>query len=284
MRQARQIAPLTLSEHLLEERVHQRTEELLRSCNVLQAELESERLLRRDQRQFFDMVNHEFRTLLTVIDSAAIEQAMFPDPDVSAQVGRATQIRRACRRLTALVENYLVSERLDAPRFGLCISQAMVPALVEDAAQLVRWSNRHRLRLLVQDAPATWPCDPTLVHMALSNLVDNAVKHADAGEITVSAQQHEEGRLELSVADEGPGLSPEDVSHIFGRFERGDRVDQTRGFGLGLWVARRVARLHGGDVRVMFLPEGGTCFTLMLPRPSQPQRHAAAHDSVAEYS
>ncbi|WP_423460219.1 sensor histidine kinase [Ottowia sp. VDI28] len=261
-----------------------RTEELLRSRNALQAALEGERLLRREQRQFFDMVNHEFRTLLTVIDSAATEQAMFPDSDVSAQVGRATQIRRACRRLTALVENYLVSERLDAPRFWLRISQAMVPALAEDAAQLVRWSNRHRLRLLIQDAPATWPCDPTLVHMALSNLVDNAVKHADAGEVTVCAQQNGEGQLELSVADEGPGLSPEDASHIFGRFERGDRVDQTRGFGLGLWVARRVARLHGGDVRVMLLPGGGTCFTLMLPRPSQPQRHAATHDSVAEYS
>ena len=55
------------------------------------------------------------------------------------------------------------------------------------------------------------------------------------------------------------------VQHIFERFERGRRSDQTRGFGLGLWVARRVAQLHGGDVRVDSTPGGSTCFTLVLP-------------------
>ena len=265
MRQAQLVESLARSEHSLEERVRQRTEELLHARNALQAALESERELRLEQRQFFDMVNHEFRPPLTVIDSAATEQATFPVSDASTQVGRATQIRRACRRLTALVENCLVSERLDTPSFGLRISQAAIPELTEEAAQLVRWSDRHRLRLTTQDAPPTWPCDPTLVHMALSNLVDNAVKHANAGEITVAVQQDAQGQLKFSVTDEGPGLPPEMIQHIFDRFERGGRTDQTRGFGLGLWVARRVARLHGGDVHVGLSSGGGTCFTLLLP-------------------
>ena len=55
------------------------------------------------------------------------------------------------------------------------------------------------------------------------------------------------------------------MQHIFERFERGRRSDQTLGFGLGLCVARRVAQLHGGDVRVDSTPGGGTCFTLVLP-------------------
>ncbi|WP_156909375.1 sensor histidine kinase [Ottowia thiooxydans] len=264
LRQAHLVKSLEQSEHSLEARVRHRTGELLHAQNALQAALESERASRLEQRQFFDMVNHEFRTPLTVIDSAATEQATFPSPDLPTQVGRATQIRRACRRLTALVENCLVSERLDAPSFGLRISKASIPTLVEDAAQLVRWSTRHRLRLMTDDAPSTWPCDPTLVHMALSNLVDNAVKYASAGEITVAARQSSHGQLEFSVSDEGPGMPPEVVQRIFDRFERGGRVDEARGFGLGLWVARRVARLHGGDVRVEPARGGGTCFTLVL--------------------
>ncbi|MET4577068.1 sensor histidine kinase [Ottowia thiooxydans] len=264
LRQAHLVSSLEQSELSLEARVRHRTGELLQAQNALQAALESERASRLEQRQFFDMVNHEFRTPLTVIDSAATEQATFPSPDLPAQVGRATQIRRACRRLTALVENCLVSERLDAPSFGLRISEAAIPPLVEDAAQLVRWSTRHHLRLVIEDAPAEWPCDPTLVHMALSNLVDNAVKHANAGEITVAARRNAQGQLEFSVADEGPGMPPELAQRIFDRYERGGRGDETRGFGLGLWVARRVARLHGGDVRVEQAQGGGTCFTLVL--------------------
>ncbi len=265
-RQAQLVESLARSEHSLEERVRQRTSELLHAQNALQAALESERELRTEQRQFFDMVNHEFRTPLTVIDSAAIEQATFPSADEPTQIGRATQIRRACRRLTALVNNCLISERLDAPGFGLRVKRTAVPSLAEDAAQLVRWSKRHRLLLLTHDAPASWPCDSTLVHMALSNLVDNAVKHASVGEIIVAAQRNALGQLELSVSDEGPGLAPDAIQQLFKRFERGDRMDQMRGFGLGLWVARRVARLHGGDVRVEPSSAGGTCFTLVLPR------------------
>ena len=267
-RQAQLVESLARSEQSLEERVRQRTAELLQAQNALQAALHSEREMRLEQRQFFNMVNHEFRTPLAVIDSAATEQGAFPAPDLPTQVERAAQIRRACRRLTALVDNCLASERLDAAGFQLHMGVASIPELLEGAAQLVRWSARHQLRLLAQDAPATWPCDPTLVHIALSNLVDNAVKYAHAGRITVAARRDAQGTLELSVTDEGPGLPPDAVQHIFEQFERGHRSDQTRGFGLGLWVARRVARLHGGDVRVQSPPGRGTCFTLTLPQRS----------------
>jgi signal transduction histidine kinase len=212
------------------------------------------------------MVNHEFRTPLAVVDSAATEQLTFPSPDIEAQLERAAQIRRACRRLTALVDNCLVSDRLDAPAFQLQLNRIPVMELVDDAVQLVHWSRRHHLALDTQGAPAAWTCDPTLVRIALSNLVDNAVKYAQAGEIAVRARTDAQGRLELTVSDQGPGLAPELAQRIFDLHERGERADQTRGFGLGLWVARRVAQMHGGDVQVTAAAGGGTCFTLTLPR------------------
>jgi len=270
-RQAQLLASLARSEHDLDDRVRQRTAELLQTQNALQAALHSERAMRQDQRQFFDMVSHEFRTPLTVIDSAATEQLSFPTDDAEGQMARAAQIRRACRRLTTLVENCLVSERLEGTGFRLQLAPVRTAEVLQDAAQLVHWSPRHRLALRLDGAPAQWTCDPTLVRIALSNLVDNAVKYAPAGEISITAGLAAQGALQVSVADAGAGLAPEALQRIFEQFERGNRSDETRGFGLGLWVARRVARLHGGDITVESVPGQGTCFTLRLP-PNPPEQ------------
>lgn len=258
------IERLAQSEHALEDRVEQRTQELSLAQMWLKRALDSERDLRHEQRQFFHMISHEFRTPLAVVDSAAAEQQSFPSPDLATQTDRAKQIRRACRRLTSLVDSCLINERLDSAGFTLHAAPANVTALLEHAAQLVHWSPRHQLHLFSDLAPAEWVCDQTLVRIALSNLVDNAVKYASAGEIFIAAHKNDAGMLEISVADEGSGMSLEVMSRIFQQFEQGDRTDQSKGFGLGLWVSRRVARLHGGDITVKSQPDHGACFTLTL--------------------
>ena len=258
------IASLAKSEHELEDKIEQRTRELSLAQIRLKHALESERELRCEQRQFFQMISHEFRTPLAVVDSAAAEQQSFPSSELITQTDRAKQIRRACRRLSSLVDSCLISERLDSAGFALHVAPANVSAMLEHAAQLVHWSPRHRLHLFMESAPTEWVCDETLVRIALSNLVDNAVKHASEGEIFVAARKNEAGLLEISVADEGSGMSLEVMSRIFQQFEQGNRTDQNKGFGLGLWVSRRVARLHGGDVTVESQQGHGACFTLTL--------------------
>ena len=210
------------------------------------------------------MISHEFRTPLAVVDSAAAAQQSFPSSELSTQTDRAKQIRRACRRLSSLVDSCLISERLDSAGFALHVAPANVSSMLEHAAQLVHWSPRHRLHLFMESAPTEWVCDEMLVRIALSNLVDNAVKHASEGEIFVAARKNEAGLLEISVADEGSGMSLEVMSRIFQQFEQGNRTDQNKGFGLGLWVSRRVARLHGGDVTVESQQGHGACFMLTL--------------------
>jgi signal transduction histidine kinase len=258
------IRNLAESEHLLEDRIEERTQELSEARASLEHALESERTLRLEQRQFFHMISHEFRTPLAVVDSAAAEQQSFPSEDIKMQTERADQIRRACRRLTSLIDSCLINERLDSAGFTLQPHPANVQSLLEYAAQLVRWSPRHRLYLFTESAPSEWVCDPTLVRIALSNIVDNAVKYSGSGQIFIAAQRNDAGLLEISVADEGSGMSMELMDRIFLQFERGDRTDQSKGFGLGLWVARRVARLHGGDITVESRPGEGACFTLTL--------------------
>ena len=264
--QVRLVDSLARSEHALEERVRLRTRELQQAQGALQTALQGERTLRLEQRQFFNMVNHEFRTPLAVVDGAATEQLTFPSENLDDQVERAAQIRRACRRMASLVDNCLVSDRLDAPAFSLQPALVAVQEVIDDAVQLVHWSRRHHLALDTSGAPAQWLCDPTLVRIALSNLVDNAVKYARAGEIAVRAQATAQGALQLAVRDQGPGLSPQVAARIFELHERGERASQTRGFGLGLWVARRIARMHGGDIQVSASEQASTCFTMTLPR------------------
>ncbi|PIF89598.1 signal transduction histidine kinase [Acidovorax sp. 62] len=255
---------LAESEHRLEDKVAVRTAELSIAQSALSEALQSERTLRHEQRQFFHMISHEFRTPLAVIDSAAAEQQAFPSTAIEDQTERAAQIRRACRRLTSLVDSCLINERMDTAGFTLHPSPVHITDLMEHAAQLVRWSSKHHLRLFTHAAPHEWICDGTLVRIALSNLVDNAVKFAKAGEIFIAARKNEAGLLEFSVADEGSGMSLEVMNKIFAQFERGDRTDQSRGFGLGLWVARRVALLHRGEIDVESRLGHGTCFRLTI--------------------
>lgn len=256
------VARLQQSEKELEARVSERTGELEQARQWLADALDSERQAREEQRQFFQMVSHEFRTPLTIMDSAATELLTFPTHELEPQMERAAQIRRACRRMSGLVDNCLTSERLQAEGFGLRLQEVALYLLVRDLVQPVQWSQRHQLRLELGQLPELWVCDPMLVRIALSNLLDNALKYAAAGEIVVRGECGADGRLRLSVCDPGPGLLPAQAEQLFARGARGKQASS--GFGLGLWVSRRIAQLHGGNVEVSAATGGGCCFVLVL--------------------
>ena len=107
-------------------------------------------------------------------------------------------------------------------------------------------------------------CDGTRMEMALSNLVGNAVKFVqENGTVTVRAEAHD-GRAIFVVSDNGPGIAAEDLPLVFDRFYRG-RNATPDGAGLGLAIARSVARAHGGDIRVQSAAGEGSVFSLDIP-------------------
>ena len=266
-RQIQLLEKLARSEHLLEERVLQRTAELQQTKQTLREALDSERNMRNEQQQFFSLINHEFRTPLAIVDSAAAEQFAFPSAEIEPQRERAAQIRRVCRKMAMLLDNCLVGDRLDASAFKPRLERSSVTRQLQDAAQLAQWSRHHQLHLEFDQAPDTWEWDSMLVQIALSNLVDNAVKHAVPGKIFVTARADDNGNLRLSVCDQGPGLPSDAAIHLFERGHRGEGA-RAQGFGLGLWVVRRIAQLHGGDVELSASAHGGACFTIVLPEPA----------------
>ena len=107
-------------------------------------------------------------------------------------------------------------------------------------------------------------CDPRLIESAVSNLLQNAIRHSGTKTIDVLVESRPDGRAEVSVADHGVGIPPECQARIFERFYRVDR-DRSRalgGTGLGLAIVKHIAQLHGGEVTVESRPNEGATFRL----------------------
>ncbi len=107
--------------------------------------------------------------------------------------------------------------------------------------------------------------DRDLLGLALRQLLDNAVKYSPpTAEIEVAAEGN--GTVELTVRNSGPAIPEHEQSRLFERFYRGSQAGHVPGSGMGLAIVKQVAQAHGGAVRVASAPEGGTAFTLTVPR------------------
>ena len=108
--------------------------------------------------------------------------------------------------------------------------------------------------------------DAPLIRQLLMNLVDNALKFTESGEIVVSVSR-EPGTLKVEVRDTGIGIDAETADRLFDRFFRGDASHSrtVEGTGLGLAIVRSIARVHGGTVTAAAGPDGGSVFTVTLP-------------------
>lgn len=261
--QERALTASVEAERLLETRVCGRTRELTEARNRLESALASERRAHLEQRQFMSMVSHEFRTPLAIIDSVAVNLTEVPATDSADMLQRSEQIQRATRRLARLVDNCLTDDRLDSGAFSLQRKSVSPRTLAREAAEIVQWSPKHRLVLALDGLPESIECDPTLVRIALSNLLDNAVKYSEGGCVELAAAADASG-VSFMVADEGPGLGEGEPETLFERFARG--TAKKTGAGLGLYVVRRIARLHGGDAYACNLAGGGALFELRILR------------------
>ena len=233
--------------------------------------LEVEREARFNQRQFMGLVAHEFRTPLAII-AASLQNLRYLGASDARQVSRYDKIGRATDRLVQLTDNCLADARLDAEDLWLDRRRVCLRELVTEAASLVRPAGRHwRLTLDDQPPPAVAPArpawlDPAMMRIALSNVIDNAVKYGDGGpRVDVSRR----GDLWcVAIRDHGPGIPEDRVAVIFERYRRAAPAagpGGERGVGLGLYVSRQIARAHGGDLVLADNGPRGCCFLFTLP-------------------
>ena len=220
--------------------------------------------LERYRREFVADVSHEIKTPLTGILGAA---EMIGAADDSARPRLAAMIAKESKRLNALVQQILDLARLD--REGVAPERARtdLAGLVREVLEERRAEAESRGVELVfrGNGEVFADCDATLVAEAVSNLVGNAIRHSGSPKVEVACAATAHG-AEIAVEDHGVGIPPEHIERVFERFYRVDpaRAAESGGAGLGLAIVRRIARLHGGDVRLEPVSPHGCRFVFAL--------------------
>jgi len=230
----------------------------------LNALLEREREVMRGQRNFLAMVSHEFRMPLAIIDGAAqvIDHYVVDRPEAGEEVAK---IQRAARRMTDLIEICMADDRLETALTALQPTRLDLAAVVEDVvADKLPLAGAARLILRVAERPVIRG-DLSLLRVAVSNLIDNALKYSPTSEPVEIALELLDGDLAITVADRGAGIAEDEQDRIFEKFFRSTRADGVRGAGLGLFIVKRVVDLHQGRVSVASRPDGGSVFAISLP-------------------
>ena len=244
------------------------------------AQQESEAAARESEarmRRFVGDASHELRTPLTSIRGFAelYRQGAVPaGPDLDRVMGR---VEGEAARMGQLVDEMLLLARLDQHR-ELVRAPVDLLALAVDAVHDARALDPGRpVELAAPPQPPVVLGDEARLRQVLVNLLGNALTHTPPGTpVTVRLRPGPAaGTVLLEVADRGPGLTPEQASHVFERFYRGDtaRTRTSGGTGLGLSIVAALAEAHGGRVGVTATPGGGATFLVELPlTPDTPER------------
>ncbi|HQT80310.1 MAG TPA: HAMP domain-containing sensor histidine kinase [Rhodopila sp.] len=230
--------------------------------------------------EFLSIAAHELRNPLTPISvqvAMLLRSARSADPPLPTEfiaglqrLDRAT--RRFLNRATVLLDvSRLVAGhpfRPDVSRFNL--SELVLELVADQLPVAERLHVKLDTLAIKPDIVGYW--DRVGVGLILDNLISNAMKYGAGALVEIGAESLGEtpvtdGQLRLWVRDKGPGIAAEDQERIFARFQQaGTNKVAAGGFGVGLWVAREVARGMGGDIRVESQPGDGATFIVVLPR------------------
>ncbi len=227
------------------------------------------RELEQAKSDFVSTVSHELRTPLTSIKAYT---ATLRRGDVEFDEGTRQEFLRVIEdetdRLARLVSDILDVSRIESGRLELKRRDFDLAKLARIViGKLESHSSRHTIHL---HAPASMDpvcADPDKIEQVIMNLVDNAVKYSPAGgEVTVNLTQHR-NRVEFKVSDQGVGIPPEHLPHIFEKFHRVDNraTREIYGTGLGLYVSKSIIEAHGGSIWVESEPGAGSTFHFTLP-------------------
>jgi signal transduction histidine kinase len=226
--------------------------------------LEEVQNLHRSRERFFAMVNHELRNALAATFGWAEMLVRKKDP---ATVPRAAyEVLDSADQAVRLINDLLDLSRLDEDRLRPVIRPVDALTVTRRAVgRLVPAAEAKHVVLDTRAEPKLPPChtDASRLEQILVNLVGNGIRHAtDRGTVCVSLAVRD-GRIAFTVENDGPGILPDDAERIFDIYVTSPG-DESRSFGLGLPLSRRLARLLGGELRAVPRATGG-CFVLELP-------------------
>ncbi|HYD46368.1 MAG TPA: ATP-binding protein [Phenylobacterium sp.] len=224
----------------------------------------------RAKSQFLATMSHEIRTPLNGVLGMA--QAMAAEKLSKVQRERLSVIRQSGEALLAILNDVLDLSKIEAGKFELETVEFDLGQVVNGAHQaFTALANKKGLSFCLTVEPqaqGVYLGDPTRIRQVLYNLISNSLKFTETGEVRVLARR-EGQNLVLSVADTGIGMSPDQVSRLFQKFEQADSSTTRRfgGTGLGLAICRELSQLMGGAISADSKPGEGSRFTVALPIP-----------------
>jgi signal transduction histidine kinase len=248
----------------------------IRAYEAERSTVEELRRLSALRADFVSLVSHELRSpMAAVIGAARTLQARWRSLSPDQRDAFLALIADETNRLAALIGDVLDTSRIEAGTFSYSFSDVDLMRLVRDAVSTAA-AGQDEVRIT---AKLTEPLprirgDRERLRQVLTNLIDNAVKYSPAGdEVEVSARS-DDGVVQISVSDRGPGIPYDQQGLIFEKFGRSEvRGSSKPGTGLGLFIARSIAEAHGGTLEVRSRPDEGATFVLTLPVTESGARH-----------
>jgi PAS domain S-box-containing protein len=236
--------------------------------NNIRAALAREKELNDLRTRFVSMTSHEFRTPLAAILSASELLRDYQDrmpalekKEILANIGAGVQ------RMTGMLDRVLLLGQVDAHMLEFRPQQIDLLALCESIVAQARAQQPKATCKLTTRFPQSVPAslfDPNLLRHVLENLLSNAIKYSVHGGLVTFSVSCEMQRTVFKVADQGIGIPPDEMPHLFESFHRASNVGAIQGTGLGLAIVKNAVELHGGQITVESELGHSSCFTVTI--------------------
>jgi PAS domain S-box-containing protein len=231
------------------------------SVSVIMRDIAERREVERVQQEFLAVTTHELRSPVTGIKGNAQlmkRREAYSERSIGAIIGQAERLER-------LINDLLLASQVQTDRLELALEDLDLAAMAHAAVDSLG-AEEAGIRLDSSPEPVMVYADPNRLSQVLMNLLTNAIKYSpERAEVTVRVTRTEdEGHL--SVEDQGVGIPPDALPHLFDRFYRVSGTSgQIQGLGLGLYISRRIVDAHGGRIEVASEAGRGSTFTVKLP-------------------
>lgn len=224
-------------------------------------------------KEISDNIAHDLRSPITRIRGIA-EVTLTTGMSLNDYENMAASTIEECDRLLDMINTMLMISKTESGVDKLSHEEIDLAALVREACELFKPTAEDKGISLISNIPKPihFIGDIQMIQRMISNLLDNAIKYTPSGGSVTVFMNEKDTQVLISIKDTGCGISSNDLPHIFERFYRCDQSRSESGIGLGLSLARAIARAHGGDITADSLPNQGSIFTVTLPKshPSYP--------------